>query len=50
MQEAGVTGAEVRGMTPAEVEGMAIRRKSSVAYQEQERGQLETSRRIWGRR
>lgn len=40
LQDAGVTGAEARRMTLAEVEGIAIRRKSSVVYQEQERGQV----------
>ena len=39
IKEAGVTGQEARRMTLAEVEGIAIRRKSSVAYQEHERGQ-----------
>jgi hypothetical protein len=40
IQEAGVTGAEARRMTLSEVEGIAIRRKSSVVYQEQKRGQV----------
>lgn len=40
IQEVGVTGAEARRMTLSEVEGIAIRRKSSVAYQEKERGQV----------
>jgi len=40
IQEAGITGAEARRMTLTEVEGIAIRRKSSVVYQEKERSQV----------